>query len=124
MIKEKEILDGVSAQELFETSTLGLTYRDFILLPGYIDFQANEVQLKTKLTKNIELKRPFVSSPMDTVTEAEMAIAQALNGGIGIIHYNNTVDGQSNLVRKVKRYENGIYHRSNCFCHLKIKLKI
>ena len=107
MDSEEKILDGVSAKQLFENSNVGLTYRDFIILPGYIDFNAGDVDLKTKLTKNIELKRPFISSPMDTVTESEMAIAQALTGGIGIIHYNNTVEQQVSLVRKVKRYENG-----------------
>ena len=99
-------LDGLSAVELF-ASGKGLTYDDFIVLPGYIDFQASEVDLETNVTRNIRIKRPLVSSPMDTVTEWKMAAYLALLGGIGIIHYNNTVDAQVEHVRKVKRFENG-----------------
>lgn len=102
----QELLDGVNGQELFSVN-MGLTYRDFLVLPGFIDFNPSDVELETKLSKNISLKRPLMSSPMDTVTESEMAIAQALMGGIGIIHYNNSIDEQVDLVRKVKRYENG-----------------
>lgn len=99
-------MDGLSGEELFAPGS-GLTYDDFILLPGYIDFQASEVDLTTKLTRNITLKRPLVSSPMDTVTESKMAIYLALLGGIGIVHYNNSISEQIEQVRKVKRYENG-----------------
>lgn len=98
--------DGISAQELFSTHA-GVTYKDFLILPGYIDFSPHEVNLETQLTRNITLKTPMVSSPMDTVTESEMAIAMALLGGIGIIHANNTVEEQARLVEQVKRYENG-----------------
>ncbi len=98
--------DGRSAQELFGTGR-GLTYDDFIVLPGYIDFQASEVDLETNVTRNIKIKRPIVSSPMDTVTEWKMATYLALLGGLGIIHYNNTVEQQIQHVRKVKRFENG-----------------
>lgn len=105
--------DGFSAEDLF-TSVNGLTYNDFIILPGYIDFAPDDVNLETKLTRNISLKRPFVSSPMDTVTEGRMAIAMALQGGIGIIHYNNTVEEQKEEVEKVKRYENGFISDPLC----------
>ena len=98
--------DGWSAGEIF-SSPNSLTYNDLIILPGYIDFAPADVDLDTKLTRNLSIKRPFVSSPMDTVTEGRMAIAMALNGGIGIIHSSNTPDEQAEEVRMVKRYENG-----------------
>ncbi|OHD71251.1 MAG: IMP dehydrogenase [Spirochaetes bacterium RBG_16_49_21] len=99
-------MDGFSAEELF-TNEKGLTYNDFIILPGYIDFSPDDVNLESNLTRNIRIKSPLVSSPMDTVTESNMAIGLALLGGIGIIHYNNTIEEQVNEVRKVKRFENG-----------------
>jgi IMP dehydrogenase len=99
-------LDGMDAESLFATGN-GLAYDDLIVLPGYIDFAASEVDLATALTRNIRLKRPLVSSPMDTVTESTMATYLALLGGIGIIHYNNTIDEQVEMVRRVKRFENG-----------------
>jgi IMP dehydrogenase len=99
-------LDGLDAEALFATGN-GLAYDDLIVLPGYIDFAASEVRLETALTRNIRIKRPLVSSPMDTVTESTMAIYLALLGGIGIIHYNNTIAEQVELVRRVKRFENG-----------------
>ncbi len=98
--------DGFSAEELF-TKKNGWAYNDFIILPGYIDFSPEEVNLESQLTRNIRLKSPLVSSPMDTVTEAKMAIGLALLGGIGIIHYNNSIQEQVDEVRKVKRFENG-----------------
>ena len=98
--------DGENARELFGRGE-GLTYHDFIILPGHIEFAAEEVDLSTRITRNIALKIPLVSSPMDTVSESKMAISLALLGGIGIIHYNNTIDEQVSLVRKVKRFENG-----------------
>lgn len=98
--------DGLSVHELMEGGQ-GLTYNDVLLLPGYIDFAANEVTTESRLTRNITLKTPFVSSPMDTVTEAEMAIAIALQGGIGIIHCNTTVEEQAEMVKKVKKFRQG-----------------
>jgi IMP dehydrogenase len=100
--------DGLSAEQLLDSHThAGITYNDFLILPGYINFPANQVNLETRLTRNITLKVPFVSSPMDTVTEAQMAINMALLGGIGIIHHNCSADEQAAMVRQVKKYENG-----------------
>jgi len=98
--------DGMKVEELMSSGT-GITYNDFIILPGYIDFGTKDVALNSPLTKNITLKTPFVSSPMDTVTESEMAKTMALQGGIGIIHHNCSIEFQANEVHKVKRFEQG-----------------
>ena len=82
--------DGQSASQLFGVFE-GLTYDDFIVLPGYIDFTADSVDLSSALTRNITIKTPFVSSPMDTVTESNMAIALALHGGIGTVNLHDLI---------------------------------
>ncbi|EFA76418.1 IMP dehydrogenase [Heterostelium album PN500] len=98
--------DGLDIFTLFNKQH-GYTYDDLIMLPGHINFSADQVDLKSRLTKNINLSIPLVSSPMDTVTEHLMAINMALLGGIGIIHYNNSIEEQVAEVKKVKRFKNG-----------------
>ncbi|KAK6539220.1 inosine-5'-monophosphate dehydrogenase [Orbilia ellipsospora] len=108
LLKEYESRDGLSVTDLLDSKLRGgLTYNDFLILPGYIGFPASEVTLDSKITRNISLKVPLVSSPMDTVTETDMAIHMALLGGVGIIHHNCSAEEQAEMVRKVKRYENG-----------------
>lgn len=81
-----------------------LTFDDVLLLPGFSDFSRGDINLETSLTQSILLHSPFVSSPMDTVTESELAIALAELGGIGIIHRNLTVSDQAHEVAKVKAH--------------------
>jgi len=85
-----------------------LTFDDVLLLPRYTDFLPAEADLATRISRNITLKIPLVSAAMDTVTEARMAIALAENGGIGIIHKNNSIEEQAQLVKAVKKYESGV----------------
>lgn len=100
--------DGLSISQLMDSKIRGgLTYNDFLVLPGKIEFPSSVVSLKTRLTKKITLNTPFVSSPMDTVTEANMAIYMALLGGIGIIQHNCSAEDQAAMVKKVKKFENG-----------------
>jgi IMP dehydrogenase len=87
---------------------LGITFDDVLLEPGYSDIVPRDVDVKTQLTRNVKINVPIVSSPMDTVTESELAIALAQEGGIGIIHKNMNIAIQTREVDKVKRSENGI----------------
>lgn len=100
-------MNGHNATEIFSKNCFGYTYDDLILLPGYISFSSNEVDLETKITTNYSIKIPLISSPMDTVTEIDMAITIALQGGLGIIHTNMSIEKQTHMVKEVKRYNNG-----------------
>ena len=86
----------------------GLTYDDVLLIPAYSEVLPKTVELSTKFSRNIELKIPFVTAAMDTVTESQMAIAIAREGGIGVIHKNMSIAEQARQVATVKRAENGM----------------
>ena len=86
----------------------GLTYDDVLLIPAYSEVLPKTVELTTKFSRNIELKIPFVTAAMDTVTESQMAIAIAREGGIGVIHKNMSIAEQARQVATVKRAENGM----------------
>src|SRR5215216_2413305 len=88
--------------------TDGITFDDVLLIPARSDFVPAQADTHTRLTRGIELHIPLVSAPMDTVTEAALAIALAQEGGVGIIHKNLSVENQAREVEKVKRSENGI----------------
>ena len=86
----------------------GLTYDDVLLIPGESNVLPSEADFSTNLTKKVKLNTPIMTAAMDTVTEANMAIAIAREGGIGIIHKNMSIERQADLVDKVKRSENGV----------------
>lgn len=86
----------------------GLTYDDVLLIPARSSVLPADIQLKTRLVGDIYLNTPILTSAMDTVTEAKMAIAIAREGGIGVIHKNMSIEEQADEVDKVKRSENGV----------------
>jgi IMP dehydrogenase len=86
----------------------GITFDDVLLEPAYSEVVPKDVDVRTQLTRNIRLNVPILSSPMDTVTESDLAIALAQEGGIGIVHKNMPIDRQASQIEKVKRSENGI----------------
>jgi IMP dehydrogenase len=112
--KRKTSSSGISGKELFQRG-IGITYSDFTILnTRKIEKSKTEITLETKLGKDVVLQTPLIASPMDTVTNAELCIAIALEGGIGVIHYNHKdannvpdIEAQIREVEKVKRYENG-----------------
>src|SRR5271157_2712753 len=88
-----------------------ITYDDVLLVPAKSSVLPRETKLSTKLTRHIELNIPLLSAAMDTVTEAEMAIAMAREGGIGILHKNMTIERQADEVDRVKRSESGMIQK-------------
>ena len=106
----------LEADEFF-TRTLpnGLTFDDISLVTRYSDVLPGQVKLDTKLCESIHLSLPIVSSDMDTVTESEMAIGMALNGGLGLIHYNMTQRQQVKEVTRVKHHVHGLIQDPICF---------
>ena len=86
----------------------GLTYDDVLLIPAYSEVLPREVSIQSKLSRNIPLNTPIISAAMDTVTESQMAIAMAREGGIGVLHKNMTIAAQAQKVRAVKRAESGM----------------
>ena len=104
-------LDAFMKQFPFE----GLTYDDVTLVTQYADFLPDDASLETQLTCRQKMKIPFISAAMDTVTEAPMAIAMALAGGIGVIHKNLEEDDQAKQVAQVKNYLNGLIAKPVCF---------
>lgn len=109
--------DGYTAHELFSKKRKAChayTYDDIILLPGHFNTATERVSLENNITRNIKVKIPLLSSPMDTVTEHAMAIGMALHGGLGVIHYNMTIEEQAREVRLVKKYKNGFITDPAC----------
>lgn len=102
MASDEECPDGSTATHIFGQGTT-YTYDDVIFLPGFIGFGAHEVDLSTNVTRNLRISTPIVSSPMDTVTEEEMAIAMARGGALGVLHYNCSLEEQVAAARAVKR---------------------
>ena len=88
----------------------GLTFDDVLLIPAYSEVLPNSVDLSTKFSRNITLNVPLVSAAMDTVTESQLAIAIAREGGIGVIHKNMSIEEQARQVHTVKRAENGMIY--------------
>lgn len=86
----------------------GLTYDDVLLVPAYSEVLPRDVNLSSQFTKNIRLNTPIISAAMDTVTESDLAISMAQQGGIGVVHKNMSIQTQANEVRKVKRSESGL----------------
>src|SRR3954467_6322344 len=86
----------------------GITFDDVLLIPQRSDFVPSDADVRTRLTRSIELNIPLLSAPMDAVTESALAIALAKEGGLGFIHKNLPVEVQCREVEKVKRSENGI----------------
>jgi len=87
-----------------------LTFDDVLLVPAHSDFVPRDADLSTQLTRTIRLNLPILSSAMDTVTEARLAITIAQEGGLGVIHKNMSIEAQAREVQRVKKFESGVIH--------------
>jgi IMP dehydrogenase len=92
-------------REKLKNADHALTFNDVLLLPGWTTIEPSEADVRSRVTRNVELNVPFISSPMDTVTESKMAIALARDGGLGVLHRNCTADEEVEMARAVKRAE-------------------
>src|SRR5690625_934882 len=90
----------------------GLIFDDVLLVPAKSEVLPNDVNVRTVLSSRLKLSSPFISAGMDTVTEADMAISMARQGGFGVIHKNMSIDEQAEMVDRVKRSESGVITRS------------
>ena len=107
-LHEIERRDPLPSERFAESIEVGLTFDDVLLRPAKSDIHPNFVEVGTRLTRDIYLNIPIISSAMDTVTEARLAIAMAQQGGLGIVHKNMPIDAQAEEVDKVKRSEAGM----------------
>lgn len=98
-------VDGWSADKVFGGTSAGYSYDDLVFMPG--NLHAGEVDLTSRLTNRIRLKMPFVSSPVDSVTESDMAILMACLGGVGFVHGNQSISSQVDMITRVKGFVNG-----------------
>jgi IMP dehydrogenase len=92
-------------RDKFENAVHALTFNDVLLLPGWTTIEPSEAEVRSRATLGVELNVPFISSPMDTVTESEMAIALARHGGLGVLHRNCSTEQEVEMARNVKRAE-------------------
>ncbi|CAM9799688.1 unnamed protein product [Chrysoparadoxa australica] len=116
-VTEEDLIDGHPAERVFRSAdSRGFTFDDVILLPGHINFAVQDVDLSVNISKRIRLAFPFASSPMDTVTGSKMAIALALQGCIGILHCNCSIERQQEMVKTVKTYKNGFIAKPAVLC--------
>src|SRR5699024_5556834 len=105
-VRGREPMDAAGPPEAF--APLGLTFDDVLLQPGETDVIPSEVDTSSRLTRDISLAMPLVSSAMDTVTESRLAVAMARQGGIGVLHRNLSIEEQASQVDVVKRSESGM----------------